>query len=535
MCSSIVKPLIVDALASRDGRRRTTRDAIGAGPRAVAGVLERWGSDPRVVVAEDFLATEATQDHDLLLGSGMTSDVTALRRVVGKWRKRNSGPVLLGGPVTSDPVTALRKTRADLAFVGEGEEVLDKLLGLGLSEGVIPGSDTLRGVRGIAFWVGGEVHVNPLRPVMPRSLYDDFEPSTRVITHYPLHHAARVYVEIHRGCSNYHRARIGVYGEACVGCEQCTQGGPEDRYHCPEGIPPGCGYCSVPSLYGPPKSRSVGRIVREVRELLSLGVRRVVLSAPGFLDYGRDRLVEPEPLTDPRSPGPNYQMIEELLAGLLDLPSVNEGQASIMIENIKASLVTERAADILGRHLAGTPVNVGFETGSSEHHRLLGRPDTPDEAFTALRRLKAAGLKPYVYFIHGLPGQTEKTVSETVEAIGRSMDLGAERVILYRFKSLPMSAFRDEHSGPPAARNPLSQRIYEAAQEANRKSKMGLLGSRMKVVIAEPYGRDHRYHVAYPLYHGPVVLVENFEGLPGEITDVTISGVASDRMVYGRA
>ena len=43
------------------------------------------------------------------------------------------------------------------------------------------------------------------------------------------------------------------------------------------------------------------------------GVTRIVLSAPCFLDYGRDLLVEPEPLTDPRSPESNYNEIEKLL------------------------------------------------------------------------------------------------------------------------------------------------------------------------------------------------------------------------------
>jgi hypothetical protein len=75
--------------------------------------------------------------------------------------------------------------------------------------------------------------------------------------------------------------------------------------------------------------------------------------------------------------------------------------------------------------------------------------------------------------------------------------------------------------------------VHDAAVKANSKLKERLIGSRIRVVIAEPYSRDRRFHVAYPMLHGPVVLVEQAQGLEGEVVDVTISGVASDRIVKG--
>lgn len=527
-----MKALIVDALASGKGTRKATRDVIGAGPRTVAGVLEAHGHETRIAPVELYLGGRRGEaEYDALLVSGMTSDLQAIQRTVKKWRRSSGGPVLLGGPAASEPERVLSKTGADLAIVGESEETLAELLSIGL--------DALDGggfedIRGVAYRMRDGVRVNPLRPVQGRDVFERYRPSTRRIKDYPLHYAARVYVEAVRGCSNYHRARLGPLGEACTYCERCTTAGLEERYDCPVGIPPGCGYCSVPSLYGPPKSRPAKTVLDEARRLLDLGVRRIVLSAPGLLDYGRDLLVEPEPLTDPRSPEPNYEALEELLAGLSALPRVAEGEASVMAENIKAALVTERAADLLGTYLRGTPINLGFETGSEAHSAALGRPDTPSETLTALRRLKKVGLKPYVYFIHGLPGQSEENVSETVRTIHEAVRLGSERVILYRFTSLPMSAFAGCPSGPPAARDPLSRRIWEAAREANRGRKEAMVGQRLRVVVAEPYDRDRRYMVAYPLRHGPVVLLEGAEGREGEILDVTVADVASDRMVRAR-
>jgi radical SAM superfamily enzyme YgiQ (UPF0313 family) len=522
-----VRALIIDALAAGKGERKATKDAVGAGPRAVAGVLSAGGVEVRLVESEIVDQHFPMAGYDFLLVSGMSIDLPAMKNVISLW---HGGPVVIGGPATTEPEKSLLRTGADIAVIGEGEETLSELLEMGLNAGTLPDIEALDKIRGVAYRRGRRVYVNALRPVMPRSVLNSFNPSVEAVSGYRLYRSARVYVEVLRGCSNYHRATIET---DCADCKQCRESSLEDRYDCPLGIPPGCGYCGVPSLYGPPKSRSINMIRGEVKNLLDIGVTRVVLSAPCFLDYGRDLLVDPEPLTDPRIPEPNYSEIEALLSELTNLDQVAEKNASIMIENIKSSLVTEKAARILGDNLYGTPVSIGFETGCPDHSIQLGRPSSPSETLTAVRRLKKAGMKPYVYFIHGLPGQTEKTVEKTVNAIHRSMEEGAERVILYRFMSLPMSAFSGVPSASPSIKDPLSYRIYQEAQKANLSAKEALIGEKMRVVVAERYDRDSRYTVAYPLYHGPVILLEAQNLSEGTVLDVMLTGVASNRMVYG--
>lgn len=527
-----MRPLIVDALASGKGERIATRDVIGAGPRGIAGVLEGRGIRVRISLAEDLLNHEAQlKEYDVLLISGMTPDLPAVRRIIKAWRRIIGGPVILGGPITSDPWDALVRAGGDLAVIGEGEQTLQELLDLGLIEGMPIMIEGLRGVSGVAYMDGGSVRVNPLRPFMRRVIYDSYMPSTERIVDYPLYRAARVYVEVLRGCSNYRRAMMD---ERCLGCGRCLEGPLTDRYECPAGIPPGCGYCSVPSLYGPPRSRSIQKIEDEVRRLISLGARRIVLSAPDFLDYGRDLLVEPEPLTDPRWPQPNYEEIEGLLSTLTSIDAFQDGEASLMVENVKGCLVTEEAADILGRYLGGTPINIGLETGSEEHSRMIGRPSTPKETLRAVERLRRAGLRPYVYLIHGLPGQSTETAKLTVEAVNNSVKMGAERIILYRFQPLPMSAFGGHPAPPPADKDRNSSMIKEASEEANRRLKMDMVGKRLRVVLAEPYKRDRRLRLAYPLNHGPVILLEADGGDIGDLIEIAVTRVVSDRMVEGR-
>lgn len=530
-----MKPLIVDALASGKGKKKSTLDVIGAGPRTIGGVLEKKRLKPTIALSESVIRGNVDLDvFDLLLVSGMSSDIKAIRKVTSKWRSRSNRPVLAGGPIASESGKLLSKSHVDIAVIGEGELTLIKLLKTSLAGGSLPSQEELAKIKGISYLDNGAFRLNELRPVMKRRVYDEMPPSTRLIIDYPLHNSSRVYVEVLRGCSNYYRAKIGGQKERCTGCDLCRNGSLEKRYDCPYGVPPGCGYCSVPSLYGPPKSRSVNKILEETKELLSAGVRRIVLSAPDFLDYGRDLLVDPKPLTDPRHPEPNYPVIEELLSQLSEIDIIVEGEASFMIENIKGCLATKKVIEIIGKYLSGTSVNVGFETGSRKHCVELGRPSTLEENLEAVRRLRRVGLKPYTYFIHGLPGQTPETVKETVKAIDRSIDNGASRIIMYRFHPLPMSAFRDQAIAPPAAKNPLSKKMYDAAYRANLKLKKQLIGHRFKAVLAEPYKKNRKFFVAYPMLHGPVVLVEREGCKAGEIIDIEVENIISDRLVKGR-
>ncbi|MBS7619288.1 B12-binding domain-containing radical SAM protein [Candidatus Bathyarchaeota archaeon] len=522
-----MNPLIVDANAVGAGVKHATLDVIGSGPRAIAGVLEKRGVEAHIKTAEEALKrTENFSGCDLLLVSGMTSDLPAVKRLVSKWRKHSKGLVLVGGPISSNPRDALVKAGGDIAVIGEAEETLIELIDTRVLESESPLKESLKNIRGVSYLENGSLKINDLRPVMKRTVYDGFTPSTKVIREYPRYYASRVYVEVVRGCSNYLRAKLNS-DSTCAKCRRCVEGDFEERFYCPLGLQPGCGYCSVPSLFGPPRSRSVSKISLEIDELLSEGVRRIVLSAPDFLDYGRDVLVEPEPLTNPRQPEPNYELIEGLLSALTSIEAFSKGEASLIVENLKATLVTERAAKLLGKFLAGTPVNIGFETGSEEHGRMIGRSSTPRETLKAISRLKKAGLKPYVYFIHGLPGQTRRTAVESVKSIKESIRVGAERIILYRFQPLPMSAFSDHPPGHPAAKNLSSRMIFEASRRANMRMKEALVGKIIRVVVSEHYKRDPRKYIAYPMLHGPVVLLEAVEGLERRILDAKIvSGIA---------
>lgn len=528
--------LIVDALGCGRGRRLATLDVIGSGPRIIAGVLEKHDLSVRVLPYSVISSNpNVLRKFNFLLVSAMSVDFPAVRRVKGLWDKSSKGLAIVGGPIASDPYDAIVRAGFPLAVIGEGEAVLEELLPYVL-EGKLS-RDVLSKIRGIAFSTDNSFQVNQLRPVMSRDKLNSYLPSIRAVKEYPNFFACRVYVEVVRGCSNYHRTTYSLLdGRRCVDCDSCRSGSFEERYNCPVDIPPGCGYCSVPSLFGPARSKSMNLIVSEIDGLIKLGVRRIVLSGSDFLDYGRDLLVDPKPLTDPRYPPPNVDMIEELLSSIQDVVMEAKRKVFIGIENVKPCLVSDEVARLLGRYLRGSPVHIGCETGSMKHAYELGRPSSPDEVIRAVRILKRYGLRPYLYFIHGLPGQNLETANATIRVMEKAVSIGVEKITVYRFQPLPMSAFGNFSRAPPAYKDPVSFMIWDTARRLNAKLKKKLVGRVVEAIVVRHVSRRASL-IAYPFKHGPVIYVKGFfrvkENLIGKIVKIRVTRVVSDRAVEG--
>ena len=529
--------LIVDALAAGHTLRKVTLDVIGSGPRAISGVLERFGEDTRILpYSLVSKKKDILRSADILMVSAMTSDIPAARKVLKQWRKYNKkGISIIGGPISLNDYDALVKAGYQISVKGEGEKTLLELLKIIESDN---GSlyDDLAKVRALAFKdIQGKIHINPPRELLTTEDYNKFMPSTERILDYPFYFAARVYVEILRGCSNFYRPTIPLPdGRACDFCNVCRTGPLKARLFCHVNIPPGCGYCSVPAVFGAPRSRRVAIIKKEVEELLDNGVRRIVLSAPGFLDYGRDFLVQGNPLTDPREPLPNLEKIEELLSELTNLPKIASGKAVLLIENLKAGLLTEDAAKIISKYLPGTTIHLGCETGSNKHAEQIGRPVLPKEVIKAVKILNKYNLKAAIYFIHGLPGQTPEIARKTVETMYKLYEEGIDKITLYRFQPLPMSAFENFPHAPPAVKDSTSKLIYDAVNDINLKLKKKLKGETIKVIPTEIYRKNKKYLVSYPLEYGPVVILKGSKNIINKIVTVKIIREVTPKLVEGK-
>ena len=83
--------LIVDALSAGTGRRTSSRDSIGCGPRSVAGVLERHEVQCRIARVENLLSTPGQmKSFQHIAISAMTMDLPVVKTIATKWKKTNT-------------------------------------------------------------------------------------------------------------------------------------------------------------------------------------------------------------------------------------------------------------------------------------------------------------------------------------------------------------------------------------------------------------------------------------------------------------
>jgi radical SAM superfamily enzyme YgiQ (UPF0313 family) len=491
---------VVDALARARGKRYSTFDVVGAGPRVVAGIVEKYAEVEFYTYENAPALLSKAADIDVVMISAMSTDIYAVKKLVNRLRESEyRGLIILGGPISFEYVKVLNEVPVDYVVVGEAEIPLTKLM-----PALKNSSNDLVSVPGLAYRDRGKIKLTSSHVYTPIEVMESIKPWTRVNEAFKYPQIYRFYVEVVRGCSNYNRPTISLPGRECINCEKCRSPVLEERLSCPMNIPPGCGFCSVPYMFGSPRSRSVKSVLNEVLELLQHGARRIVLSAPDFLDYMREKTVK-GPLTDPCYPPANIDAIEELLNTLTSIEEVKNGKAVVMIENIKACLVNEDVGAILGKYLKDTTVHIGLETGCDWfNEKFLGKPIKLKHVVNAARILRKYGLRPYVYLMTGLPFATSEVYAETLTAVNSLRECGVEKITLYKYINLPATAF--ENLKPVMVKNMnIVSKLKKSIDLYNLATKRRFLGEKIEVWFLEFHGKTY----GYPVKHGPVVFVED--------------------------
>ena len=82
-------------------------------------------------------------------------------------------------------------------------------------------------------------------------------------------------------------------------------------------------------------------------------------------------------------------------------------------------------------------------------------------------------------------------------------------------------------------KDPASKIIAETANSVNFQKKRNYLGTIVRVIISEPSFKDKTGAMASILSGGPMVAIKNANERIGEIVDVRIRKVLSDKLLYG--
>lgn len=164
-----------------------------------------------------------------------------------------------------------------------------------------------------------------------------------------------------------------------------------------EGCSNRCGYCIIPKLRGPYRSREMDALLEEARELADAGVKELIVIAQDITKYGMDF---PE----------HKRLLPELLRRLCDLDFT-----WVRLHYLYPDQITEELIDVI----ASEPkivkyLDIPLQHVSRRILRAMHRPGDGEEFAELIEKLRARipGLVLRTSLIVGLPGETEEEFAE---------------------------------------------------------------------------------------------------------------------------
>jgi len=463
--------LVIDAFTEN---KRDLNLQIGVGPRLIATVI----SDKGIVCDLAWFKSveenpEILKGYSIILVSGFTASRKIISDILDLIYIMNPSAVkIIGGPIVFDPDDYFSSSRFDIAVIGEGEKTIEALIDSKFDSG------SMQDIKGVAFKSAEKTIFTGYRAPLEKNELNRI-PDVRYVSAYPHYKFTRVSVECVRGCSNFNRPTIELPdGRKCIECKNCESEKLDERLNCPADIPPGCGYCCVPGMFGPPRSRKRAVIVKEIQRLIEVGVTKIALSAPDLLDYMRDELIPGTNLTDPFNPPPNYHELDKLLFEISSLKGVNES-VFISIDELKPTLLNEMILKIIAKHLPGSTIILVCESGSDEQLKEIGRPFPVKKNVELTKMASEMGLVALSFFINSLPNQTSDRMSSSLALMDDLENAGCHRALCYKLAALPATAFY----GMSVAENEYDKVIYDRAEELNLRTVKRYIGESQNVLV----------------------------------------------------
>ena len=186
----------------------------------------------------------------------------------------------------------------------------------------------------------------------------------------------------------------------------------EVRHHAWVSISIGCNnactFCIVPSLRGPEKSRKLGEIVAEVRDLVSDGVQEVTLLGQNVNSYGRDIVA-----LDPGEGRRNRTLFAELLHALGDVDGLERVRFTSPHPKDFTSDVFAAMRDVPN---VCEQLHLPLQSGSDRILRRMQRSYRTSRYLDLVTEARETipGLAISTDIIVGFPGETEEDFADTL-------------------------------------------------------------------------------------------------------------------------
>ncbi len=185
---------------------------------------------------------------------------------------------------------------------------------------------------------------------------------------------------------------------------------------CQDGCNMFCSYCIIPYARGRIKSRKIGEICREIKELAKEGFKEFVLTGIHICSYGLDRPEDKESLTD-----------------LIKAVSQTEGVERIRLSSLEPGAITEDfISKIRGIENLCPHFHMSLQSGSDNVLKRMNRHYGTSEFKDKVLSLRSAFDDPAITtdIITGFPGETEEEFEETLEFV-RSIEFYETHIFKY--------------------------------------------------------------------------------------------------------
>ncbi len=268
--------------------------------------------------------------------------------------------LVAGGPLpTLDPTDFLKVF--DVVVIGEGEKTMVELAEC------FEESLTISSVSGIAYKSGEKIAFSPTRKFI-ENLDEIGFPARDLFDN--------------ESYKNYYSSRFGYTTTPLISSRGC---------------PFSCDFCSRPVFGTSFRARSASNIVNEAEVIANLGYDRIWFADDCFT-LNREHLLRVCDLLVSRKVGIDWECLSR-------------------VDTLDYDMALRM------KHAGCVRVFFGIESGSDAILKIMNKQIDTEQARKAVKAAKAAGLQIGAFFIIGYPGETDKTVLETVQfASGLPLD-----------------------------------------------------------------------------------------------------------------
>ena len=234
-----------------------------------------------------------------------------------------------------------------------------------------------------------------------------------------------------------------------------------------------CTFCIVPQTRGAERSRSIGEIVAEVRDLVSRGVKEVTLLGQIVNLYGRHEF----PKVDNKSPF--VQLLESVheVEGLERLRFTSPHPIGFRDDLIDAISRLPKLAE---------HVHLPLQSGSNKILKAMHRAYTTEKYFDLVERIRRArnGVAITTDIIVGFPGETYDDYRQTRDLVE---EIQFDNAFVFRYSprrdtpAAEMPDQIDEH-----LKEERNQDLLEVVNKSNHEILERLVGSQVEVLCEGP-------------------------------------------------